>query len=151
MNCGNIIWFYSFTLFSYSTFHAKSVQRMRPISAETAMHLPLGESTSGYRHTNWQALTHSTLLKASNGAARGYARAAQQPLGTQTPIPWPPMLLPSYFASGFFPRESFHDAVVGAVCSNDHSPWAAGRRQPGWETFVLLAPCGCIFCGIAVS
>lgn len=35
---------------------------------------------------------------------------------------------------------------MGAVCSTNHSSWAAGRRQLGWEVLVSLAPCGCTFC-----
>jgi len=52
---------------------------------------------------------------------------------TQTPIPTRTGLQRFCFWVPFW-IESFQNAVVGAVCSKDHSPWAVGRRQPGRET-----------------
>lgn len=98
--------------------------------------------------------THATELRAPNRAACRYIPAAQQhrcSLCTQTPIPWPPMLHHGYFASGFpFGTRSSKTQLWGQFAPKDHSPWAEGRRQPGWEMLVSLAPCGGIFCSISV-
>lgn len=67
MDCGNVNWFYSFTLFSYSTFHARHITCMRASSAETARCLLLGWSTSGHGHTNWQAQGGAHLLCLTTG------------------------------------------------------------------------------------